>query len=289
MSSFAAADGTRLAYETVGSGPPLVCLPGGPGRAAAYLEDLGGLSQDRTLVLLDPRATGCSELPTDPATLRYDRLAEDVDALRGHLGLAKLDLLAHSAGTLVAQAWAAGEPGRVGRLVLVTPSGRLQGSDRSDVADRIAARRAEPWYAEAREAMDALDDAPPAQRPALMRAIRPFLYARWDERCRTHAESAERQTSRRAELGFHVPDGAASAAGAPAADAAIVAGLPSVEAEVLVVAGEQDALTGVQAAYDVAACFAHGEVVVLEAAGHFPWVDAPKAFRAVVGGFLSRG
>ena len=81
MSTFRAADGTRLAYEQVGAGPPLLCLPGGPGRAASYLEDLGGLAQVRTLVLLDARATGRSQVPEDPASLRFDRLADDVVAI----------------------------------------------------------------------------------------------------------------------------------------------------------------------------------------------------------------
>ena len=126
MSSFAAADGTRLAFRCAGTGPLLVCQPGGPGRASAYLEDLGGLSAQRTLVLLDARATGRSEVPADPSTLRFDRLAEDVDALREHLGQDRIDLLGHSAGAMVAQAYAAAHPDRIGSLVLVTPTDAVQ-------------------------------------------------------------------------------------------------------------------------------------------------------------------
>ena len=44
MSSFASYDGTEIGYQVRGDGLPLVCLPGGPGRAAEYLGDLGGLS-----------------------------------------------------------------------------------------------------------------------------------------------------------------------------------------------------------------------------------------------------
>jgi pimeloyl-ACP methyl ester carboxylesterase len=33
MPSFASYDGTEIGYRVLGSGPPLVCLPGGPGRA----------------------------------------------------------------------------------------------------------------------------------------------------------------------------------------------------------------------------------------------------------------
>jgi hypothetical protein len=44
-------DGATLAYHRTGSGPPLVCLPGGPGLEPAYLGDLGGLGRSRELIL----------------------------------------------------------------------------------------------------------------------------------------------------------------------------------------------------------------------------------------------
>ncbi len=280
MATFASYDGTRLAYTEVGSGPPLICLPGGPGRAAAYLEDLGGLADTRTLVLLDARATGHSEVPTDPASLRFDRLAEDVEALRVHLGLERADVLGHSAGCLVAQAWAAAHPDRVGRLVLVTPSDRLQGGDRGDVPAIRAGRAEEPWYPDAAQAQDALLDAPPAQAQALVRATRPFFYGRWDERTQEHAATADRQSSRRAELGF--------AAGAAEVDLdSLTTALAAVRAPVLVVGGERDALTGVASVYRVAESFPAATADVVPHAGHFPWVDEPAAFRAVVEPFLA--
>ncbi|MCW2680737.1 MAG: hypothetical protein JWM62_2138 [Frankiales bacterium] len=281
MSTFTSYDGTRLAYTEVGTGPRLVCLPGGPGRASAYLEDLGGLTAERTLVLLDARATGHSEVPADPSTLRFDRLAEDVEALREHLGQDRIDLLGHSAGTVVAQAYAAAHADRLRSLVLVTPTSRMQGGNREDTAAIMAARSAEPWYPDASEAAAALQDAPPAQQQALMRAFRPFYYGRWDERTQAHAATADRQMSRRAELGF--------AAGIEEVDLpALLEGLGQVQAPVLVVGAEHDAATGVAAVELVAGCFPQAETVVLPGAGHFPWVDEPEAFRSAVAGFLSK-
>lgn len=58
MPIFHAYDGTELAYRLLGKGAPLICLPGGPMRAGAYLGDLGGLSAHRQLVVLDLRGTG---------------------------------------------------------------------------------------------------------------------------------------------------------------------------------------------------------------------------------------
>jgi pimeloyl-ACP methyl ester carboxylesterase len=78
MATFRAADGTELAYHVRGEGAPLICVPGGPMRASAYLGDLGSLSGYRQLIMLDLRGTGQSAVPADPGSYRCDRLAEDV-------------------------------------------------------------------------------------------------------------------------------------------------------------------------------------------------------------------
>lgn len=110
------------AYTTSGDGPLLVCHPGGPGRAPSYLRDLGGLAATRTLLYVHAR----------PVPMPY--LADDLEDLRRHLGVQRFDLLAHSAGAVVAQVFARQHP--VQRLVLVTPSGRLQGVSGEDVSRR---------------------------------------------------------------------------------------------------------------------------------------------------------
>jgi pimeloyl-ACP methyl ester carboxylesterase len=86
-------DGTKLAFRRAGTGRPLVCLPGGPGRTPDYLGDLGGFGASRELILPDTRGTGESAVPADPATYRCDRLARDVEALRAELGLERFDSL----------------------------------------------------------------------------------------------------------------------------------------------------------------------------------------------------
>lgn len=67
-----------------------------------YLGDLGGLSMHCQLVVLDLRGTGQSTIPEDPSSYRCDRIVDDVEALREHLGLPRMDLLAHSAGVNLA-------------------------------------------------------------------------------------------------------------------------------------------------------------------------------------------
>ena len=61
--TFTTPDGLTLAYERRGSGPLLVCHPGGPGGSAAEFRDFAGLDDTFELVLLCPRGS----LGSDPA------------------------------------------------------------------------------------------------------------------------------------------------------------------------------------------------------------------------------
>jgi proline iminopeptidase len=280
LSYVEAADGTRLAVHRRGSGPVLMGVPGGPGRASAYLQDLGGLDATYTLQLLDNRGTGRSELPADRSSLAFPRLAEDVEEVRRALGLDAPVVLGHSAGTLVTMAWAAAHPSAASALVLVTPPGRRTGDDMPDLPAIRAARADEPWYAEAAEAAELLaaGDVPGGLRRELDRAARPFGYGRWDAAAQEHAAGTESQMSLRAWAGFD-----------PGPDydyAPMLAALAAVTCPALVVVGDRDGLTGAVVGERVAARFANARCVTIEGAGHYPWIDEPAAFAATVRGFL---
>ena len=121
MPNFPSHDGTMLAYRMVGSGPLLVCVPGGPARSSVYFGNLGGLDAHHTLLFLDNRGSGESgDSDHDPGSYRVDRLADDVEALRAHLGLETFDLLGHSGGAQIAVWYAAAHPDRLASLTLLT-------------------------------------------------------------------------------------------------------------------------------------------------------------------------
>lgn len=274
MERLRAHDGTVLAYRVVGDGPPLVCLPGGPGQGAAYLGDLGGLSAHRTLILLDNRGTGASAVPADPATYRVDRLADDVEALRRHLDLPRMDLLGHSAAGGLALLHAAAHPDGLRRLVLVTPSPRVLGLPGDLDQDAVLARRAaEPWFAEADAARIAWLQATSAEETQRWwLASAPLAYGRWDAAARAHA-AASADHARPARDGFY-----AGFAPDPS--------LPPVTAPTLVLAGEHDLWPTPASARAIAARLPHGELTIQQGAGHFPWIDDPAAFTTAIERFL---
>jgi proline iminopeptidase len=279
MQTFASYDGTRLAYHEKGSGAPLVCVPGGPGRASAYLGDLGGLSAHRTLVLLDNRGTGDSAVPDDPKTYRCERLVEDVEALRAHLGLERVDLLAHSAGGNIAVLYAARHPERVERLVLVCPSWRATDLeiDEDEWMARIRRRKDEQWSPEAYAALMAWDAGDGGSETRLRAA--PLFYGPWTEEAAANAAADQAQRSPAAADGFGV-DGAF---GDPAQTRAALAALT---APALLIGGELDPAPPERLLREYAAMFPAGRLVVRPGAGHSPWIDDPAAFVATVAGFL---
>jgi uncharacterized protein (TIGR03086 family) len=277
--TFAGADGTRLAGHRTGDGRPLVCLPGGPMRAAAYLGDLGGLVRRLPAVLLDLRGTGESALPTDPTSYRCDRQVEDVEALRRHLGLDQVDLAGHSAGAAVAIRYAVRYPERVSRLLLITPSPRPVGLEVSDADRRQVAdlRRGEPWFPAAYAAFERIwaGDASDADWDG----ITPFSYGRWDAIAQTqHAAQVEEQN---ADAAGHYY--AAGAVDVPAVRSA----LGQLRAPVLLLAGEYDVALPPPRARQYATLFPDAELVVQPCAGHYPWLDDPVGFADTALRFLA--
>lgn len=279
MERFRSWDGTELAYRVVGSGPPLVCLPGGPGQAVEYLGELGGLSRSRTLILLDNRGTGASEVPTDPGSYRVDRLVADVEALRGHLELDRFDLFGHSASGGICLLYADRYPRRLDRLVLVAPSLRVVGLPSDLEVDAVLARRAhEPWY---RAAVAALH-AEPASQEELDRyrwEAAPLLYGRWNAAAQRQAAEEPAQFTAAATDGFY-------AGFQP--DPALPERLAKLTAPVLLMAGEYDIWPTAAAVRRLAALMGDVELVIQPESGHFLWVDDPAAFAASVEAFLAR-
>lgn len=278
MGTFDSADGTRLAYHLAGhlagTGQPLICLPGGPMIASAYLGDLGGLSAHRPLVLLDLRGTGDSAVPADPETYQRGRQVADVEALRVHLGLDRLDIAAHSAGASLALRYAARHPGRVRSLLLLNPSPRAVDLEIADQDRRelVELRRGEPWFPEAFAAFERIWAG--ERTEADWAAITPFTYGRWDAAAQAHHDRLE--SCRNADAG-------AVYYSADLSDTdAVRAAIARLQVPVRLVAGEYDVSLPPKRAAEYAALFRQAELAVLPAAGHFPWVDDPESFVAAI-------
>ena len=115
-------DGVRIAYATMGEGPPCVIasywcanleLDWQRAECRAFLE---GLGRGRLLVSFDRRGVGASQREVDDLSLEAQ--VTDVAALVDHLQLERFALCGWADGAAVSVAYAARHPERVSRLVL---------------------------------------------------------------------------------------------------------------------------------------------------------------------------
>jgi proline iminopeptidase len=203
---------------------------------------------------------------------------DDVEALREHLGLDRVDLLAHSAGANLAALYTARHPDRVARLTLVTPSVyavgiRITAEDRLEVA-RL--RGSEPWFGPAFAALEEITAG--RATPDSWQAIAPFAHARWDESARAFEEADAKEKNAEA---------AAAYAGEGAFDPDETrAALADFTSPVLVLAGEFDISAPPRAMAEYAELFPNAEFVIQPGAGHMPWLDDAERFVAL-SAFLS--
>jgi len=282
VESFRTADGRTLSYRAEGSGPVLVCHPGGPGFSSRYFGDLAGLGERFTLVLLNPRGSEGSDRPTDTRAYRTEDYVSDLEELRAHLGLERMLLLAHSHGGVVAQAYAAAHPDRVEKLVLASTLARFAGEQQVAMEARMKSKSDEPWHD---DALAALDDEQEGRfetdeelAELVMREF-PFYFATFGDVERAYLETLRGETL--------------------VADALLLFNreifttfdlrpeLPKITAPTLVITGEDDFITGPVCAADFVA-IPDVRTVLLPGSGHFVFVEARDRFHAEVTGFLSK-
>jgi|GEM_PF-204077 len=117
-----AEDATRIAYATVGSGPPLVRAPNWmthleyDWQNPVWRHLVSALSRNHQLVRFDQRGNGLSDW--DPPELSFDSIVTDIEAVVGAAGLTRFPLLGISQGCAYSIAYAVRYPQRVTRLVL---------------------------------------------------------------------------------------------------------------------------------------------------------------------------
>jgi len=125
MGDFVTSDNVRLRYHVRGSGPPVLACQGGPANISDTLASaIAPLEDAYTLVYHDYRGSGRSEVAPS-ATYTYERISDDLDELRVHLGYERVGVLAHSMGGFVGLNYGLRHPEPCAGIVLVgtTPAG----------------------------------------------------------------------------------------------------------------------------------------------------------------------
>lgn len=140
-----AADGARIAYAVMGSGPPLVKAANWLSHLEYDLESpiwrhwLRELSRDHTLIRYDERGCGLSDW--DVAQNDFATWVGDLEAVISAAGLDRFAMIGISQGAPVAVDYAVRHPQRVSALVLYGGYARgwqRRGYSASDIAEREA-------------------------------------------------------------------------------------------------------------------------------------------------------
>jgi DNA-binding winged helix-turn-helix (wHTH) protein/alpha-beta hydrolase superfamily lysophospholipase len=137
-------DKVRLAYSTIGSGPPLVRVANCFNHLSFEWESpiwrhwVRDLTSRHSIVRYDGRANGLSDWEVED--ISFEAWVSDLETVVDAAGLDKFILLGHSQGGAVAIAYAARHPERVSHLVLC--GAYSQGSHHRNRAEAIQVRHA---------------------------------------------------------------------------------------------------------------------------------------------------
>lgn len=267
-------NGVDLFTRTVGDGPDVIVMHGGPGAHHDYLlPQFDALAQGRRLRYYDQRGGGKSQVSRDTEVGWRDQTA-DLDGLISFWNAEPATLLGYSWGGLLALLFATEHPERVGRLALVSAAPVHAGA-RREFQQRLSERMKAPAIVRARDELrqSGLRESDPEayRKRAFELSVAGYF---------THPARARGLTP------FRVTERTQQAVWSSVGDYDLREKIATLSVPALVVHGQHDAIP-VSSAEETASLLG-AELVVFEHSGHVPYVEEPHKFVAVLDAFLPR-
>jgi pimeloyl-ACP methyl ester carboxylesterase len=256
---FAASNGARIYYESRGSGPPLLLVPGVPMVASDWFPFADPLTERWATIVYDNRGTGRSDSPEGPYSTA--ELAADAVAALDAAGVERAHVFGASMGGMIAQELALGWPDRVDRLVL----GCTQASTRAAVHPR-------------REVSLAFEIDDWGER---IRALAPFAFAPDVDPRILEAFIAAKSQDVQPEQGYR-----GQVAAFVSHDA--LDRLAWIDAPTLVLTGDQDAVIPPENSHVLCEGILSARLEVIADAGHLFFIERPGETLAALEPFLSQ-
>lgn len=274
-------NGLKLWYKVSGRGP--VCLMPTPAWGPSsdlYFRTLQPLEKTFTMVYLDTRASGRSQPANSTREYTWDHLVADIEALRAHLKQEKVWLMGHSEGGEQVLFYAVKHPKRVNGMVLLATRAAMDAKQRADIRERVLSRKNESWfkkYQEAEKKIPANDE----EYAEKMRALAPMKFARPERIVKLREAS---QGNRRP---YSLEAGKGSVDSGRDRDYDLTGRLKKVTAPALIVVGAADVSYSPFAAQRMHLALQNSKLLLIEDAGHFPWLEQPEAFFDGMSAFLA--
>jgi proline iminopeptidase len=245
-----------------------------------YANSMKKLEEDFTVLYFEARGIGGSSRPSSADEMSTRVMASDLDHLRTHLELSKLRLLGHSNGGAIVLTYAEDFPDKVEKLVLINHE--LQGFSSDNFKTYAAARQDHPVYGPALKNIMKLMQLPPSTDDEFAERLHSVLpyYMHDPDKAYLFAAALEggsislwnflNQGRCDSELKFSA-----------------VEGLRKIQAHTLVINGRTDGICSEAAARKVAEELGgKADLVLIEEAGHVPWLEKPDEFFSAVKRFL---
>jgi proline iminopeptidase len=276
------ADGARLFVRSVGSGKPLLIVHGGPGMSHDYLAPqlIELLSNDYELIFYDQRASGRSSGVDDTARLTMSQFVRDLEIVRQHLRIDRLNILGHSFGGLLTMYYAGSFPHRVDKLLLLDSSPASWEMNFPYFRKAIAERQTE----HDRQELDAIRQSDGfGTDPKVMDSYMKIYF-------RTFFKNPA--LSENIVLGIDDHwlanyDVTGNFIWADLGKYDIHDRLTNIKAPVLVMHGDESVIS-VKGAEAIARLIPGAKLLILKGVGHFAYIEAPGAFSTAVKEFFGR-
>lgn len=268
-------NGLNLWRRVSGRGP--VCLAPSPawGASSDYLfRTLSPLDAFFTMVYLDTRGTGRSQCPETPEAYTWPNLTADLDALRRDLQQDRVWLFGHSYAGAQAMQYALEHSDHVEGLILVDTHPADDSEFQDDLTARRQARQQEPWYLEAARGWE-MEPRTSAELEQMLQICLPFYFA--------DQKNLKRNAPAFAAMTASIPAWQAESQRSPFS---LVDRLPEIRVPTLIVVGTDDFICSPRQARRLHQGIPNSKLLLIEAAGHFPWMEQPEAFYDGLQGFL---
>ena len=170
---------TRIWIELEGKGTPLFLLAGGPGSSHHYMHEFSSLKEKHLLVYMDGFGRGRSDTAKLVTEYGLTRDVEDIEGVRKALGFGKIDILGHSYGGVLAEAYAVSYRDNVARLILADTfySGEMWQENDDNSNREIQTNYPEIWSALTKIRLEGAKSSDPEHQKIYGMVPYGFLYA----------------------------------------------------------------------------------------------------------------
>ncbi len=265
-------NGTHIHYSVLGSGAPLLIAPVTWGVDGHRWTTLDALAEHFTLIRLDPRGTGGSSAVTEKNEYGIPVLAEDIEALREHLGIDRWNVMGQSAGGWTALEYALAHQSMIDHLIIVcsAPTGKFHKNTFRDPRH--------PLFPEFERISQEVRSLPAAERvKAFNRAVYQFDVQTDEAKIIIDRIFADAEFNAQRNQYFVMNE---------LNRYNVTERLREIAVPTLVIGGKHDAHVAPEWSGTIAENIPNARLVMMQNSGHFPWLDEPALFFQTLKNFI---